>query len=106
MLLLLLLAAVEDDRRPEIPDRGRVDDRCARVAHRFVEDDLIPQRHLEAAVLLRPRRRDPALRRQLLQEFAAELVALVVDRIVSALPVGWQVFSQELVDLAAQALLL
>ena len=105
VLRLLLVVAVEDDRRAEITDGGGVDDRRARVAHRLVVNDLIPVRQFETAVLLRPRRRDPAFRRQLLQELPPELVRLVVDRVVRAFPVSGQRVLEERVDFAAECLL-
>ena len=66
MLLLLLLVAVDDDRRAGEADADAARPRRARLRHLLVEDELLHDGHAGAAVLLRPGRRDPPLRRQLL----------------------------------------
>ena len=71
MLLLLLVAAVEDQRRADPAEADHV--RAARrpgERHLHVQDELLDHGQAAAAVLLRPGGRDPASRVELLQPAA------------------------------------
>ena len=104
---LLLVRAVKDDCgahavRPHAELSGR-----SEVGHLLAVDDL---RHVaggQSAVFLRPAQRQPFLGGQLLLERAQELPARFAGlaQCAGALPVGWELASQELAYLAAEPLL-
>ena len=77
-LLLLLLAAPLQDRRA---DEGVAEEvgpqRCAGTGELLVEHDVLHDRQALAAVLLGPRRADPAAVEQLLRPVLLELAALL-----------------------------
>ena len=69
VFLLLLVCAVDDDRRARHP---QPDDQVQRTRrsmerHLLVEDELLHHRHVRTAILLRPGGGDPALVRKLLE---------------------------------------
>src|SRR5262249_39935796 len=70
VLALLLLGAMDDQRRAQHAhaEGARAGVRGAVVAELFAEDHLLVDAGVEAAVLLRPRRRDPAPGGELLVE--------------------------------------
>src|SRR5581483_1376594 len=76
---LLLLRAVEDDRRagPARADAVVAAARRARLRHLLVEDELLHDGHARTAVLLRPRRGDPAAGGELLRPVGVEPAVLV-----------------------------
>ena len=91
VLALLLLGAVDDDRRPGESDGEEVRPRRRGARHLLVEDELLHHREAGAAVLLRPRRRHPAALRQRPQPVALALVladADAEDRIVGGAQVA------------------
>src|SRR6266571_5434217 len=77
VLSLLLRRAVEDDSRPHSVRAHAQLRRRPAVGHLLVVDHLHHVAGAQAAVLLRPAERQPALLRQLLLEIAQELPALL-----------------------------
>ena len=107
--LLLLVRAVEHDRRADPGDAHAEAARRALVRHLFVVDELLHVGRGEAAVLLGPGHRQPFSLRQLRHHAAAQLSRRFVALFAvasSALPIGRQLLTQKFAHLLAELLLL
>ena len=92
------------DRRAGVGDADVAGVGRAVVGELLGEDDLLHERHLLAAVLLRPGGRHPALCAELEGELLGEVPVLVEELEGVVVPVGRQLGGQELADLLAEGL--
>src|SRR5439155_25774251 len=77
MALLLLLGTIVNNCRTQKFGAIHANERRIGGDHLFIHDEVLPERPAQASVLLRPMRRQPALRTDLLREAFGELNILI-----------------------------